>query len=212
MADAFHINEIELFSEPRRTILRQLTKIPNEPEMSEFESSFLCGLLKKHRPRKILEVGVAGGGTTAIILQCMAMLGVEDFEMHSVDYSERFYRDPNYQSGFLGNEAKELMGGKIKSKHRFHFGDIAASFMEEIGGGVDFLILDTTHRMPGEVLDFISLLPYLKENAVVVLHDIALNQYCKGADCIATGQLFSSVTAEKYMNYDASRGGGHTPT
>lgn len=133
------------------------------------------------------------------------MLDVEDFEVHSIDYSERFYRDSNYQSGFLGKEAKEFIGSNVKSKHYFHFGNIAASFMEDIGEDIDFLILDTMHRMPGEILDFISLLPYLKANAVVVLHDIALNQYSKGADYIATGQLFSSVVADKYINYDTSR-------
>ena len=33
-----------------------------EPEMSEFESAFLCGCLRKFKPKKILELGIAGGG------------------------------------------------------------------------------------------------------------------------------------------------------
>lgn len=73
--NTFHINEIELFSEPRKIILKHLTKISNEPEMSEFESSFLCGLLKKHRPHKIVEVGVAGGGDNSYYLAMHGNVG-----------------------------------------------------------------------------------------------------------------------------------------
>lgn len=36
--------------------------------MSEFDSAFLCGIIKKQKPKKILELGIASGGTTAIIM------------------------------------------------------------------------------------------------------------------------------------------------
>lgn len=209
--NVFHMNQVEVFSEPRLKILPHLTSISNEPEMSPFESAFLCGLLKKYRPKKIVEVGIAGGGTTAIILQCLEMLHIENFVMHSIDYLERFYKNEHYQSGFLANEAKEFICERVRQNHHFHFGNIAAAFMKEIGGNIDFLIIDTMHRLPGEILDFISLLPWLGENAVVVLHDIALNQYShfSCSDCFATGELFSSVTAEKFINYDASQEGAY---
>ncbi len=66
-----HINEIVLDFEPRKNVLSKIPVVPNEPEMSEFESAFLCGLLKKFKPKKVLEIGVAGGATTAIMLQCL---------------------------------------------------------------------------------------------------------------------------------------------
>ena len=71
----YHINEIVLDFEPRKNVLSKIPVVPDEPEMSEFESAFLCGLLNKFQPKKILEVGVAAGGTTAIILQCMKNIG-----------------------------------------------------------------------------------------------------------------------------------------
>ena len=36
----------------------------------------------------------------------------------------------------------------------------------------DFVFLDTVHHAPGEMLNFIELLPFLNENAIFVLHDI----------------------------------------
>ena len=53
---------VELYYEPRNTILPKLALPPSEPEMSEFDSAFLCGILRDVHPKKILEVGVAGGG------------------------------------------------------------------------------------------------------------------------------------------------------
>ena len=72
------VNKIIPDYEPRRKILSHIPNVPGEPEMSEFESAFLCGLLKKFRPKKILEIGVAAGGTTAVMLQCL-----EDMKLDS---------------------------------------------------------------------------------------------------------------------------------
>ena len=105
------LNAVPLDYEPRRKILPKLPEFVSadghpEPEMSEFESAFLCGMLKERRPKKILEVGVAGGATTAIILQALEDIG-EPYEMYSIDAAEKFYRDPTKPSGFLGAFAKE---------------------------------------------------------------------------------------------------------
>ena len=69
--------------------------------------------------------------------------------------------------------------------------------------------------LPGEVLDFLAVLPYLKENAVVCLHDVSATQdntikidgvltnYVNGEGHFhehATADLFSAVTANKYLN------------
>ena len=51
-----------------------------------------------------------------------------------------------------------------------HGRDVSA-YLEKIGGDIDFCILDTAHFMPGEILNFICILPYLKVGATVVVHD-----------------------------------------
>ena len=43
----------------------------------------------------------------------------------------------------------------------------------------DFVFLDTAHRMPGELLNFIEILPFLNENAIIFLHDILIHFYLK---------------------------------
>ena len=195
-----HINAIPLDFKPRNKILPRLPAYPSEPEMSKFESAFLCGALKTFRPKKILEVGVAGGGSTAIILQTLEDIG-EVYEMHSVDLSPNFWRDERLSTGFLGTFAKEKFFGTLNGTHKFHFGKILPQIIDEIGGGVDFVILDTTHNLPGEVLDFLTVLPYLTDDALVVLHDVSFHQFSQYKSGFATGVLFGAVTADKFLNF-----------
>ena len=201
-----HINAVPLDFEPRRKILSQLPKTADIHTaltlMTEFDMAFLCGALKTFRPKKVLEIGVAGGGSTVVTLQALEDLG-EPYEMHSVDLSPNFlfvgYTDKPI--GFAATLAKEKIFGELHGTHEFHIGKVLAQVIDEIGGGIDLVILDTMHILPGEVLDFIAVLPYLKVGSVVVLHDVALNQYRGNASDHATGVLFSSVTAEKFLNF-----------
>ena len=88
-------------------------------------------------------------------------------------------------------------------EHNFHLGKFLPQVIDEIGGDIDFVILDTVHMLPGEVLDFIAVLPYLKIGSVVVLHDVVLNQqYQERESYFATGALFSAVSAENFLNFD----------
>ena len=189
---------------PRKEALAKITKVENEPEMTEFESAFLCGLIKENRPKKVLEIGVAAGGTTAIILQCMYDLKMFDCELISVDLNEKYYRGGGRQTGFLAEEIKPQIQG---IKHRFFLGNVIAKTIEEIGGNIDFVILDTVHFLPGEVLDFPVILPFLSENAIVVLHDVAYHHYCKGKEGISNQVLLDAVTGEKIvpMNMDKAQ-------
>lgn len=57
----FNFNVVEIYEEPRKKILPKLDSKGYGPEMSEFESGFLCGLIKEFRPDTIVEAGVAGG-------------------------------------------------------------------------------------------------------------------------------------------------------
>lgn len=198
---------IDLFYEPRTIIMPKIDAPKGEPEMSEFESAFFCGIIKKFKPYKIVEVGIAGGGTTAIVLECMELLNLP-YEMHSIDYLELFYLDKTKPSGYLGERAKKYVNN---ANLKFWLGTIAPDCIDEIGNEIDLLILDTAHVLPGEFLDFLALFPYLSKDAVVVLHDLANNcvainepksKFRERAN--ATKLLFDSVCADKYFMFDES--------
>lgn len=206
------INEIVPDYEPRNKILPKLdehvSNIDKFVLMTRSQSSFLCGVIKKFRPKKILEVGIAAGGSTTIILQTLEDLG-EPYEMHSIDITVNCpLIDRTKPTGFLAAFAKENnlftpTQSTLNGKHEFHLGKYLPQVIDGIGGEIDLAIIDTVHFMPGEILDFLAVLPYLKDGAVVVLHDVALNHYDRPTwtNAYCTGVLFSAVTAEKFLNF-----------
>jgi len=203
------IDKVQENYKPLDKILSKLKehfpKRKNFITMTRKESGFICGLIEATRPKKILEVGVESGGTTSMILQQL-----EDFkqpyEMHSVDLNTRLH---NEDIGYLMTFAKEndLLAppSVLDKRHKLYLGKYLPQVMDEIGSNIDFVILDTVHYTPGELLDFPVMLPYLKEGAIVVLHDVSLNQLndpFHKSDAHATGLLFSAVYAkEKFVNF-----------
>lgn len=192
------MKQVVLDYETRKKALKLIPVVPGEPEMTESESAFLCGLLRQEKPKTILEVGVAAGATTAIMLQCLKDIG-ENFFMYSIDIAENYYRDESKKSGFLGSVANETLrcGG-----WRLLTGHVTPYYKEILRGGIDFVMLDSAHAMPGEVLDFLGIFPYLNDEAMVCLHDISLNlrspMHCSN---VASKLLFHAIVADKYLNF-----------
>ncbi len=199
---------VELWDEPR-------TLFENEPEftpmMTKEEHGFLCALIKQKNAEKIVELGVAAGGTTLVIMNALEILN-RNSRVYSVDFSEQFYVNTSFRTGYLYDKYKSKM--KECNEHVFLLGETVAERIEKsIGDDVEFVILDTTHYLPGEMLDFLCILPYLKDGAIVVLHDImasrnssySLGEERKGISgpyrYICTQLLFSIVKGKKYFNF-----------
>lgn len=185
----------------------------NKIELSEMlpsERVFLDKLLREKKPKKILEVGVSAGASSVVILN--AMQDLPDSKLFSVELSKNYYPDVYDESktdkrlsGFL---VKQYFPDIDEKKWRFLTGNVSAAFMEEIGGDVDFVLLDASHHLPGELLDFLMVLPFLKTGATVVLHDVNLN--FNNGDVqfflIACRMLFSLVTADNKKLIEAETG------
>ena len=196
-------NKDLLFYDSRQNVAQRVAFPEKEPEMTEFESAFLCGLIREKKPKKIVEVGVAAGGTTAIVLETLSLLGMnETTEVFSVDCSELFYRGKGEKSGYLAEDYKR--NTDWRGNHKMILGKFLPEVLEEIGNDIDFLILDTVHCLPGEFMDYLAVFPYLKPHALVVLHDIALHHYELPYQ-IATQLLMDTVVADKCLVKDVGR-------
>jgi hypothetical protein len=95
---------------------------------------------------------------------------------------------------------------QLKVKWELFTGGLALNFMDKIGGGIDFCLIDTAHINPGEILDVLMILPYLKDDAVIVFHDVALHTYYfmekkseAGQKSITNNLLMSAITGRKYL-------------
>lgn len=187
-------------------ILRKLPKDKWNALMSREEHGFISSIIKDLKPNKILEVGVAYGGTSAMIIKSLEIAGIES-EIFSVDLN----------SDFRGKE----IGCMLKNieypstiKHVLIKGELLKDCIEEIGGGIDLVILDTSHNIPGEILEFLTVLPFMSKDGMVVLHDVHLSnmkivakkQAGRSLRKICPKVLFSTVSAEKFYNLEDEKG------
>lgn len=140
-------------------------KIKDYIELTPDEMKFFNGILRKIKPKKIVEIGVSRGGSSALILN--AIKDIKGAKLYSIDKNKMCYKNKTKKTGFLVSEQfPELM-----KNWKIFVGGITAEFIESIGDGIDLVFIDTVHFTPGEMLDWLMVLPFLKREAIVVLHD-----------------------------------------
>ena len=157
-------------------------------EMWANQREFLNGIIRKHKPKKILEIGVRHGGSSIIILN--AINDFKESKLFSIDIS---------LSEKIGNCVYKLFP-EFLQKWTVFKGNIATEFMQSIGDNIDMLLIDTAHFEPGEILDFLIVLPFLKEEAIVIFHDIA-NQITAnlGRNEWAPYIIYNAIRGKKYL-------------
>jgi len=168
-------------------------------EMSFDERAFLNALILRNNPKKILEIGVSAGGSSIVILN--AIKKNSDVNLYSIDLHDNWYKDSKKKTGYFVDSYQHL-----KSKWKLFTGSLALKFIEQIGSGIDFCLIDTAHVNPGEILDVLMVLPFLEKNAMIVFHDIALHNHYYlekkkflGERAITNNLLMSSLTGKKYL-------------
>lgn len=155
--------------------------ISQHSEMTKEERAFILQTIQTHKPKKILEVGIAAGSNSAIILDFLSRNNLfSTTKLFSCDYNTTYYRDmPTYQtsstppykrkSGFL---VESLLPHLLPYWNLYTSG-LVANHLDSIGNDIDLCIIDTVHTAPGEAMDLLMVLPYLSKNAVIILHDLS---------------------------------------
>jgi len=155
------------------------------------QREFINGVIRKYRPKKILEVGVYHGGSSIIILN--AIKDIKNSHLYSIDTKI------SKNIGFCVNEYFPYLA----NKWTLFKGNIAVKYIEKIGNNIDLAFIDTSHFEPGEILDFLMILPFLKEEAIVVFHDIDYQiTHSKGKDSRyewAPYIIFNLIRGKKFL-------------
>jgi predicted O-methyltransferase YrrM len=167
-------------------------KVLDASEMSPTERNFLNSLILRYKPQKILEIGVAAGASSAIILN--AIKNIPDAKLFSVDLNTKYYRNNKLSTGYIVDLLQNL-----KSKWELYTGELVYNFIDTIGENIDFCLIDTVHMVPGEILDFLSVYPYLKNNCIVVLHDITFHTWMECQNNYVNGILYSCIEGKKII-------------
>ena len=152
------------------------------------QREFLNGVVRKLKPKKIVEVGCRFGGSSIVMLN--AIDDFEDSHLYSIELNS-----DDYVGKCVNKHFPHLM-----KKWTLFKGNIATEYMEQIGNNIDMVFIDSAHFEPGEILDFILVLPFLKENAIAIFHDIG-NQItiAKKRNEWAPYIIFNGIRGKRYL-------------
>jgi len=159
----------------------------NCSQMSRNEREFLNGIIRKFKPKKVLEVGVNLGGSSIIILN--AINDIIGAKLYSFDLNDK---------EFVGECVNKYFPNLLKNWKLFK-GNISTEFLNHIGNNIDMVFFDTAHLEPGEILDFLIVLPFLKEEAIVVFHDIAKQLNSTHRVEFAPYLIYNGIRGEKFL-------------
>lgn len=162
-------------------------------EMALYEREFLNNCLLLTKPQKVLEIGVSSGASSVLILNALKH-NDNNASLYSVDILDHYWKEPEKKVGFVLDDYPELV-----ENHKLYTGGLICDFIEEIGNDIDFCFIDTAHCNPGEILDFVMILPFLKKNCTVIFHDTILHRITTKRYEVTNNILMSSIYGEKIL-------------
>lgn len=183
--------------------------------LSKIEGCFLNGLIRATKPKALLEVGVHYGGSSVLMLN--AIKDDSDAHLCAVDIRNTICEGP-HMGKRIGWAVEEYVP-ELTDRYSLFTGGHLAKFIDKIGKNekIDFCFLDSAHTLPGEILDFLIVLPFMQKLGIVVLHDTsrdhelyAMNKplnRMQYVDNIANSVLFAVARAEKFkpMTFDRKK-------
>ena len=134
--------------------------------MSDIEANFINGIIRKHKLKTCLEIGVANGGSSILILN--AIKDIKNSILVSIDLFSHVLSDPKHKIGYRVYEYFP----ELTKNWKLFTGDQPHKFLMGLNIKFDLLFLDSAHISPGEIINFIEALPFLKENAIILVHDL----------------------------------------
>jgi predicted O-methyltransferase YrrM len=126
----------------------------------------LLRILRDDPPRRVVEIGTAGGGT----LFLLARTAAPDATLVSVDLGlwkgHRGSRRLLYRSFASRGQRVRLVRGDS------HEAGTAAAVERALGGAADFLFVDGDHSYEGVRQDYETYSPLVRSGGLVALHDV----------------------------------------
>ena len=160
----FEVN-FEYHKYERQMITEKIHRYSNWELVNE-EPYFINGIIRKYKPKKCLEIGVAYGGSSIVILN--AIKDIKDSFLVSLDLNNNVYTGEKVKTGYNANKYFP----ELTNKWKLFTGEQPNKFLDALNLKFSFLYLDTTHATPGELINIIEALPFLEDNAIIILHGI----------------------------------------
>lgn len=185
------------------------TIIENRPDwlkgaITKKECLFINAILQLKKARNVLEIGVASGFSSAVILKTLQQINKNDsnFKLTSFDNTEYCYFDKTKKTGI---HLYETLPDLITNFELIH--STTASIDKCISNQkFDVCFIDANHKHPYPAMDLLFTLDFMHNDAIYILHDINLAnnknkfQKSKGPFFLFYGLLGSKFLGEPNLN------------
>jgi glycosyltransferase involved in cell wall biosynthesis/predicted O-methyltransferase YrrM len=140
--------------------------------VSASDADFLAEMVAAHQPRTVVELGVASGASSAVLLHALDRLpdpGVRT--LYSCDITSTCYFDDAYATG---QACREMYPAPVTRWHRESA--MAARRLRSVlpAASVDLTFIDANHAHPWPLLDLLHATAFAQPGSWVILHDIDL--------------------------------------
>ncbi len=142
--------------------------------ITDEDARFLHDLVLELRPPVVVELGVASGCSSVVLLEALAQVqqdaAAEGIWLYSFDVMDRCYFDPSRPVGAaVAQLAPRLLGHWCLT-----IGDALRARQQLAGIAPQMAFIDANHFHPWPTADLMALMPILAPGAWVALHDIRL--------------------------------------
>ena len=164
-------------------VLREKAKAKGNPVLREKSFDLLLETIKKHQPKKILEVGVNVGLTGIAML-----LHSKEATLTGIEIDEDVLKEArkNYQDFDLSDRVK------------FFIGD-ASEIIPVLTGEYDFIFLDGPK---GHYYEYaLNLIPLLKKGGILFADNVLFRGYVYSQNKIPHRYNTTKNSMEKFLNY-----------
>ena len=140
--------------------------------ISKNDAQFLFEMIVRTGARRILEIGVASGVSTAFISRALSALLPDGGHLHSFDAIDYFYANKDKKCGAFVEESFGFVPQNVK----FSLGVSSSAIAQKQRGEplFDFAFVDANHNHPWPCIDMFSVIEVTRPGAWVALHDINL--------------------------------------
>lgn len=125
----------------RNIITEKMIKKANW-QISINQDYFINGLIRKIRPKNCLEIGVAEGGSSILILN--ALKDIKNSHLVSLDLNSSSCKN-RFQK--TGNRVKKYFP-ELADKWSLFTGDLPNKFLDKLNMKFDFVFIDSAHESP----------------------------------------------------------------
>lgn len=134
-------------------------------EITKEEAKALARELCSASAKTAIEIGVASGFSSAVILSCMRRNSA-GAKLYAFDLAEQCYFDPSKKTG---QAVRDILG----NEENYHLTTgVTSADIDSAPEPVDFVFIDAGHRHPWPTMDLLSLHRFIKPGGLIGLHDV----------------------------------------